>query len=77
MLRLTEIGFFLIPFAAYAAWFVLGSRATTGVVVATALTIGLMAAATIWYGLERSLPPGQPYVPAQMKGGVIVEGHGR
>jgi len=76
MLRFAEIGLFLVPFALYAAWWVLGQRATAGLLWATAVLLAVLAAATIWYGLERSLPAGTHYEPAQLRDGVVVSGHG-
>jgi hypothetical protein len=76
MLRYAEIGFFLLPFGLYAAWWVLGARATAGLVWATVGLVIVLAAVTVWYGLERSLPAGTTYVPAELKGGTVVQGHG-
>jgi len=76
MLRFAEIGLFLVPFVLYAAWRVLGARATTGLIWATAVVVGVLGATIIWYGMERSLPAGTPYVPAQLHDGKIVSGHG-
>lgn len=77
MLRYVEIGFFLVPFALYAAWRVLGTRATSGLVWATIAMVAALAATTVWYGLDQGLPRGVAYVPAQLHGDEIVPGHGR
>lgn len=77
MLRYAEIGFFLLPFVLYGAWRVLGTRATRGLLWATAALVAALAATTIWYELEHSLPAGTSYEPARLQGGVIVPGHGR
>ncbi|CAH2600087.1 conserved protein of unknown function [Rhodovastum atsumiense] len=77
MLRLAEIGLFLVPFALYAAWRLLGARASAALVWGTVLAVGLLAGVTVWYGLERSLPAGVQYVPAEIHDGTIVQGHGR
>ena len=76
MLRFAEIGLFLAPFVLYGAWRILGARATVGLIWTTAAVVGLLAAMTIWYGTERSLPPGTRYVPPQLHDGVVVSGHG-
>lgn len=76
MLRFAEFGLFLAPFALYAAWRLLGARATPWLLWSGAAAVAVVAAVLIWYGLARSLPPGTRYVPAQLKGGTIVEGHG-
>lgn len=76
MLRFAEIGLFLAPFVLYAAWRVLGARATGGLIWGGAAVIVLLVASTIWFGLEHSMPAGTRYVPAQMQDGRIVSGHG-
>jgi hypothetical protein len=76
MLRFAEIGLFLLPFALYGAWRVLGARATVGLIWATAAVVAVLAATIIWYGMENSLPAGTHYVPAQLHDGKIVSGHG-
>ena len=76
MLRFAEIGFFLVPFALYGAWWLLGARATTGLIWAAAVVLVVLAATTIWYGMEHSLPAGTRYVPAQLHDGRSVSGHG-
>jgi hypothetical protein len=76
MLRLVEISFFLVPFALYGVWWYLGMRASAAFVWMTIGCLAVMAAVTIWYGLERSLPAGVVYVPAEMHDGAIVQGHG-
>ena len=76
MLRYAEIGFFLLPFLLYAAWRLLGTRATSGLLWTGVVVLVLLAAATVWFGLDRGLPPGARYVPAQLRSGNIVPGHG-
>lgn len=76
MLRFAEIGLFLFPFVLYAAWRVLGARATTGLIWASAVVLAVLAASTVWYGTEHSLPAGTNYVPAKLHDGTIVSGHG-
>lgn len=76
MLRFVEIGFFFVPFALYGVWWYLGARASAAFVWVTIGCLAVVAGATIWFGLERSLPAGVAYVPAAMRDGVIVQGHG-
>jgi hypothetical protein len=76
MLRFAEIGFFFLPFILYLAWRLLGPRATPGLLWATAALVAALAATTLWYGLEHSLPAGSRYVPAKLQNGVVVPGHG-
>lgn len=74
MLRYVEIGFFLLPFALFGAWWVLGARASRRVLWGAVLVAGLLAVATVWYGLEHSLPAGSKYVPAQLSNDAAVSG---
>jgi hypothetical protein len=75
MLRLTEAGLFLVPFALYVAWLVLGRRTPRWAVWLAAGLTAAMAAGSIWYGLTTGLPAGSTYVPAQLEDGAIVPGH--
>ncbi len=77
MLRFAEIGFFLLPFVLYVVWRLLGTRATPGLLWATALLLAVLAAVVVWYGMQNSLPAGSRYVPAEVRGGVIVPGHAK
>jgi hypothetical protein len=76
MLRFVEIGFFLVPFALYGAWWYFGTRLSPAAVWVTIGLLVVLAGATIWLGLERSLPADVVYVPAEIRDGVIVQGHG-
>ena len=76
MLRLAEIGLFLLPFAMYALWRVLGARSTPFVLWGTLACVLALAGITAWYGLSRALPRGEAYVPARLEDGHIVPGHG-
>ena len=76
MLRFTEIGLFLVPFALYLAWRVMGERTPRWAVVgAVGLTLA-MAAGTVWFGLVNAIPRDEAYAPAEMVNGEIVAGHG-
>lgn len=75
MLRLVEFGLFLVPFGLFLAWLLL-ERVTRQVAVLAAVVFVLMAAATVWYGLNRRLDRGEVYIPAQFQNGQIVQGHG-
>lgn len=74
MLRLTEAALLAAPLLAFLAWRLLASRRLAApVVAAAAISVGLLAAALIWFGLGRALGPGTQYVPAQLgPGGEIV-----
>ena len=47
MLRFAEIGFFLLPFALFAVWWVLGKRATLRVLLGAAVVVVALAAVTV------------------------------
>jgi len=76
MVRLTEIGLFLLPFAVFGLswWFGSLTPSPTVLVLAFACLVGLTAY-LIWYGDERSLPAGTVYVPARLVDGTVVPGH--
>jgi uncharacterized membrane protein len=76
MLRLAEIGLFLVPFALYAVWRLLGWRASAGLVWATTAILAGLAMTIVWYGLQRSLPAGSRYVPAQLQDTTAAPRHG-
>jgi hypothetical protein len=76
MLRLTEIGLFLVPFGLYLAWRVMGAATPRWLVVAAVLLTFAMAVGSVWFGLVTGLPADQAYVPAELHDGQIVEGHG-
>ena len=76
MLRLVEIGLFLSPFALYALWLLVGRRFSARFMWIAVLTLATLSAATIWYGLSRSLPREDRYVPARIENGRIIPGHG-
>jgi hypothetical protein len=76
MLRFAEFGLFLVPFALYVAWRVLGARASFRLVCIAAAMLALMLGAVVWYGLDTGLGPGATYVPAHIENGRIVPGHG-
>ena len=76
MLRLVEIGLFLSPFALYALWLLVGRRFSARFMWIAVGCLATLSAATIWYGLTRSLPPQDRYVPARIENGRIVQGHG-
>jgi hypothetical protein len=75
MLRYAEIGLFLLPFALFGVWWVLGARATRKLVWAAAVAVALLAATTVWYGLGHRLA-GSRYVPAQLNNDAVLPGHG-
>lgn len=76
MLRFAEIGLFLLPFVLYLVWRLLGARATPGVLWATAVLLLALVGTAIWSGMQTGLPAGTRYVPAEVRGGQIVPGHG-
>jgi hypothetical protein len=75
MLRLSEIGLFLVPFALYVAWWFAGPRLPRAAFWAALGLMLLLALATAWYGLDSHMAADEVYVPAHMEGGQIVPGH--
>ena len=74
MLRFAELGFFVAPFALYATWLVMGSRAPRWAAwLAVAVTAGVAATAIV-YGLRERAEPGLGFAPAHMEDGRIVPG---
>jgi hypothetical protein len=76
MFRFAEIGMFAAPFALYAVWLILGRKLDARMFWIAVIGLLAMGAATVWFGLERSLPPDERYVPARLENGQIVPGHG-
>lgn len=69
----------LTPFALYLGWrrhAGSSGEASSGVVLALLLGVGLMLGAAAWYGLSRSFEAGERYVPAVLgPDGRIERGH--
>ena len=69
----------LTPFAIYMAWRRYGpssGEASSGMVVALLLGVGLMLGSAVWFGLSRSFERGVTYVPAVLTpGGTVQQGH--
>lgn len=80
MIRLAELALFLAPLGAYVLWRGTVARGQAGPSprVLSALLTGLLVfgAVLAWFGVHDRLPPGARYVPAQLRDGVIVPGHG-
>ncbi len=77
MLRLLEVGLFVLPFAVFGLWRLAGGGAPSPALVGG--TVGLLlvfAAALVWFSLHDTLPPGQRYIPPRTEDGRIVPGHG-
>ena len=75
MLRFTELALFLVPFALYAAWRILGQRTPRWFVWGALVVLGVLGASAIWFGLNQRTEPGAGYAPAHMENGRIVPGH--
>jgi hypothetical protein len=75
-MRWAELALFLVPFALYAAWRLSAVVARPWLVWAVLALALLLAAGTVWYGLSRSVPPTDAYVPARIVGGKIVPAQG-
>ena len=76
MLRFTEIGLFLVPFALFAAWRIMGPRLPATVFWGGLALTGAMAGATVWFGQANKLETGEAYAPARLENGVVIGGHG-
>ena len=80
MIRLLEIGLFLAPLGAYVLWRRTVARGQDGPSRAVLLSMvaGLLAmgVALAWFGVHDRLAPGARYVPAEVRDGQIVPGHG-
>jgi len=76
MLRFTEIALFLVPFALYVAWRILGPRTPPWFMWLSVAAIGVLGAGAIWFGLTRRMEPGEAYAPAHLENGQIVSGRG-
>jgi hypothetical protein len=78
-----QLVFFLLPFALYALWLLLSKRKVLEVAPWTWKIIGILVLAGFVLGVVGFLAtapigggnPGQTYVPAHMKDGVLVPGH--
>ena len=75
MLRITEIGLFLVPFALYVTWLFVGAKTPRWAVWCSVVLTVAMAVGTVWYGLINAIPPESDYEPAHVVDGVIVPGH--
>jgi hypothetical protein len=76
MLRLTEIGLFLVPFALFVVWRLTGPRTPPGAVWAAGIAVLALAGIMIWFGLHRRMEAGETYEPARLEGGQVIPGHG-
>lgn len=79
---------FLIPFALYFGWLLLMRRAAPGGgeegrslewrdapwLVLTLAGVAVLAVGLLWFAEQRSMQPGERYVPARLEGGRITEG---
>lgn len=76
MLRAIDLGMFLAPTALFVAWLVLGRVATLRFALAAAVIVVGLGVFAAYYGMERSIPGGDQYVPARLDNGRVVPGHG-
>ena len=77
--RLTEIGLFLLPFSLFVALRLAARRGVpfAAVLASTLLGLMLLLAGLWWFGVDRAIPPGQPYVPAAVQAGRVTDGPAR
>lgn len=80
MIRLAEFALFLAPLGAYLLWRSTVARGQQGPSprVLSAIFAGLLlfGAVLAWFGVHDRLPPGARYIPAELRDGRIVPGHG-
>lgn len=75
MLRLAEIGLFLVPTALYVTWLIAGARTPRWAVWWAIGSTIAMAVGTIWFGLDNAIPADAGYEPAHVVNGEVVPGH--
>ena len=76
MMRWGEAALFLMPFVLYAAWRIASIYAKPAVAWAGVAVVAVLMIAIVWIGVSHRLDPAQTYVPAQMRDGHVVPGHG-
>lgn len=78
MLRSLELALFLSPFLLFVLWRVatLAGWPSGRVVSAAFVMLVLMLGGLLWFQQEGALPTGSTYVPATLRDGRIVPGHG-
>ncbi len=80
MIRLAEMALFFAPLAAYGLWRATMRRGMPGpsrhVLMLVLAGLLLFGAGLAWIGVHERAPAGSHYVPAEMRDGQIVPGHG-
>jgi Family of unknown function (DUF6111) len=78
MLRLTEIAMFVSPFLLFGMWRCAVARGipSTAAVAVAAGALVVVFGVLLWFSQEGALQGDASYVPAQLRGGRIVPGHG-
>lgn len=78
MLRAADAALLLAPLALLAVYIMTARRGGPSRLVLTSLLAGIVlcGAGLAWYALHERLPAGSRYVPAQLRDGEVVAGHG-
>ena len=78
MLRAADGALLLAPLAILALYLMTARRGGPSRRAVAVLLAGvvLCGAGLAWYALDERLPPGSRYVPAQLRDGQVVPGHG-
>ena len=78
MLRLADGVLFVAPFAVLALYIMTARRGgpSRRAVAGMLALVVLCGAVLVWYALRERIPPGARYVPAQLRDGQVVPGHG-
>ena len=80
MIRLAELALFFAPLAAYVLWRMTVTRGQQGPSPAllSAILLGLLCfgAGLAWFGVRERFSTSAAYVPAVLRDGRVVQGHG-
>jgi hypothetical protein len=76
MLRLAEIGLFLLPFGLFLMWRLLARRMRPTLLWLAIGAVLLLAATAIGFGLHDRMDPHSRYIPAHIEDGRIIQGTG-
>jgi len=76
MLRLAEIGLFLLPIGLFVMWRVLTPHVRPVLLWIAMGCVMLLAGIAIGFGLRERMDPHSRYIPAHIQNGKIIQGTG-
>jgi hypothetical protein len=76
MLRFAELGLFLLPFAIFLLWRLLGPHVRPALLWSASVAVVLLAGIAIGFGLHDRMDPHSRYRPAHIENGQIIQGSG-